>query len=69
MSIIDRISAECDRVGLAFDANQPLNEVVPGCFLFYGTDLSDDCVNYGACRVRSYYATVDANNITIRSRS
>ncbi len=68
MNTSDRIAVECNRVGLAFDVTQPLNEVVPGCFLFYGTELSDDCINYGACRVQSYYAIIDPNTISIRSR-
>lgn len=68
MNTIQLISAECDRIGIAFDSNQVMNEVSPGCFLFYGTELTQDCRKNGYCRVRSYYAVLKDNTVTIRKR-
>ena len=68
MSNIELIGAECDRINIAFDSNQIMNEVSPGCFLFYGTELTRDCRKKGVCRVRSYYAVIKDSTVTIRKR-
>ena len=68
LELTQRLVEECDRLGIAFDANQDLIKSTPGCYVFYGTPLNDDCRRYGYCRQLSYYALVEGRNVIVRTR-
>ena len=53
MELTQRISNECERVGLLWDGNSP-SLIAPDVYLIKAVPLTKECHTKGQCRVKTY---------------
>ena len=65
MSHIEEIDQCCRSLGIIRCTQEPPVEMSPGCFVFYGIELTIACRRYGQCKYERYCAVSGRNKITI----
>ena len=64
--IPERIQEACATLNILYEPqnNMPI-KLTADCYLFYGTEVTEACHNYGQCKEELYYAITGGKNVTI----
>ena len=65
MNLTQIIFEECDNIGLLVNSNDNPIKVGPDCYMFYATQLTDNCKNKGKCEQKRYYALTGGKSVKI----
>ena len=56
---------ECSKLNLAYSMHQQPVKVGPDCYLFYATELTEQCRKSGECKYQPFYALTGGGVITV----
>ena len=63
--LINNLVVECGSHNLAYSINQQPVKVGPDCYMFYATNLTEQCRKHGQCKYEPYYALTGGDTITL----
>lgn len=58
----------CENVNLVYDNTRLPVKIGPDCYMFYATQLTNECKSWGQCRSERYYALSGGDKIDILNK-
>ena len=61
----NNLVVRCSAHNLAYSMHQQPVKVGPDCYMFYATELTEQCRKHGQCKYEPYYALTGGDTITL----